>query len=118
MRPTQNPGALAARDPATGVLATLARVDIPRLQQQTPYRVAPAYVELSASAPTAPGALPVPIPLPELDDGPHLSYAVQWFIFSACAVVGWVLVVRKSAKTRDQRRAAETAGAPADSVPA
>ena len=37
VRPTQNPGALASRDPAEGVLPTLARIDIPRIQQQTAY---------------------------------------------------------------------------------
>jgi surfeit locus 1 family protein len=102
VRPTQNPGALAHRDPSTGVLTSLARVDIPRIQQQTPYPLAPAYVEMTASEPASPTALPTLVPLPELDDGPHLGYAVQWCIFSACAVIGWVLVVRKSAKARDQ----------------
>jgi surfeit locus 1 family protein len=105
VRPTQNPGALAHRDPATGVLPTLARVDIPRIQQQTPYPVAPAYVEMTASDPASPTALPTLVPLPELDDGPHLGYAVQWCIFSACALIGWLLVVRKSAKARDQAAA-------------
>jgi cytochrome oxidase assembly protein ShyY1 len=113
VRPTQNPGALAARDPATGILSTLARVDIPRIQQQTPYPVAPAYVEMTSSSPAPPASLPALVPLPELDDGPHLSYAVQWCIFSACAVIGWVLVVQKSAKARDQAAAkAEPADVP------
>ncbi len=105
VRPTQNPGALAHRDPATGVLTSLARVDIPRIQQQTPYPLAPSYVEMTASDPAAATGLPTLVPLPELDDGPHLGYAVQWCIFSACAVIGWVLVVRKSAKARDQAAA-------------
>ena len=113
VRPTQNPGALAARDPATGILNTLARIDIPRIQQQTPYPVAPAYVEMTSSTPAPAASLPALVPLPTLDDGPHLSYAVQWCIFSACAVIGWVLVVRKSAKARDQAAAqAAQAGAP------
>ena len=38
--------------------------------------------------------------LPELTEGPHLSYAVQWFIFSAAVAVGWVLAVRKSVNAR------------------
>jgi cytochrome oxidase assembly protein ShyY1 len=115
LRPTQNPGFLASRDPATGTLTTMARVDIPRIQQQIPYPIAPAYVEMSASNPAPSGSLPTLVPLPELDDGPHLSYAVQWLIFSACAVVGWVLVVRKSARARDQR-AAKAEQAAADEV--
>jgi cytochrome oxidase assembly protein ShyY1 len=35
------------------------------------------------------------VPPPELDEGPHLSYAVQWFIFSAIAIVGYPLVLRR-----------------------
>jgi surfeit locus 1 family protein len=118
VRPTQNPGALASRDPATGVLATLARIDIPRLQQQTSYPLAPAYVEMTASSPAPATALPALVPLPELDDGPHLGYAVQWIIFSMCAIVGWFLLVRKSARARDQRAAADAQAEAADSVPA
>ena len=107
LRPTQNPGALASRDPANGTLTTMARIDIPRIQQQTPYPVAPAYVEMSSSTPAPTTALPALVPLPELDDGPHLGYAVQWCIFSVCAVIGWFLIVRKTAKANDQRAAAE-----------
>jgi surfeit locus 1 family protein len=118
VRPTQNPGALASRDPADGVLATVARVDIPRIQQQTPYPLAPAYVEMSAATPAPTAALPTLVPLPELDDGPHLGYAVQWIIFSICAVIGWFLLVRKSAKAHDQRAAAEAKAHETDSVPA
>jgi len=29
-----------------------------------------------------------PVPLPELTNGPHLSYAVQWFAFATIALVG------------------------------
>ena len=28
------------------------------------------------------------VPLPTLTGGPHLSYAVQWFLFATIAVVG------------------------------
>jgi len=115
LRPTQNPGALASRDPATGVLTTMARVDIPRIQQQTSYPLAPAYVEMSASNPPPAGSLPAFVDLPVLDDGPHLGYAVQWVIFSLCAIAGWFMVVRKSAKARDQQ-AAKALKEPANAV--
>ena len=36
--------------------------------------------------------------LPSLDEGPHLSYAFQWFIFSVCVAIGWVLAIRRSAR--------------------
>jgi cytochrome oxidase assembly protein ShyY1 len=31
--------------------------------------------------------------LPPMDDGPHLSYAVQWFLFAGMAVAFALLVV-------------------------
>ena len=37
---------------------------------------------------------------PTLDEGPHLSYTIQWFIFSICVIVGWVLAVRRSMAMR------------------
>jgi hypothetical protein len=37
----------------------------------------------------------VPVPPPELSEGPHLGYAVQWFIFSAIALVGYPIVLRR-----------------------
>jgi cytochrome oxidase assembly protein ShyY1 len=42
------------------------------------------------------------IPLPELTQGPHLSYAVQWFVFAAIAVVGVIALLMVEAK--DARR--------------
>ena len=37
---------------------------------------------------------PVRIPLPALDEGPHKSYALQWFAFAAIALIGTAAVVR------------------------
>ena len=37
---------------------------------------------------SAPAGFPRRLPLPALDDGPHLSYAIQWFAFATIAVVG------------------------------
>jgi cytochrome oxidase assembly protein ShyY1 len=39
-----------------------------------------------------------------LSEGPHLSYAVQWFIFATIAVIGYgVLVRRELVRTRPPR---------------
>ena len=80
---------------ADGELTELFRVDIPRLAEQLPAPVLPVYVDLLAAEPEQ-GALPIPLPDPELSEGSHLSYMVQWWIFSACAAAGWVLAVRRS----------------------
>ncbi len=85
---------------ASGVrLTEILRVDIPKLAPQFDDPIAPMYLQLLSSTPAQSPALAVIEP-PELDDGPHLSYTFQWFIFSLCAIVGWVLAVRRSAATR------------------
>jgi surfeit locus 1 family protein len=88
----------ALSDPGTGDLTEAQRVDIPRLAGQLPGDVVPMYVELTASDPPESGDFPEPIAKPALSEGPHLSYAVQWFLFSALAAVGWLLAVRHSRK--------------------
>jgi surfeit locus 1 family protein len=103
VRTTQRKGAIGPTDPAEGTLDTLSRVDIERIGRQVPYPLEPVYVELTSPPPA--GGLPALIPPPTLDEGPHLSYAGQWFLFSLCAVAGWVLVVRKSMKTERQQAA-------------
>lgn len=103
VRASQSRGSFGPRDPAEGTLTALARADIARLQQQISYPLLPFYVELESSTPAeAPG--PTPIPLPQLDNGPHMSYAIQWFTFATLAVIGWVVVVRKSG--RDHKHSA------------
>ena len=57
------------------------------------------YMEQLSSTPPDAASLQ-PIVAPTLDEGPHLSYTVQWFFFSLCVVVGWVLAVRRSAASR------------------
>ncbi len=55
--------------------------------------VGPYYVVLDTEPDLAIRHLPQRIPTPPLDEGPHLSYAIQWFAFAAIAVVGAVIVV-------------------------
>jgi cytochrome oxidase assembly protein ShyY1 len=86
-------------DPADGALVEAQRVDIPRLAEQLPGEVVPMYVDLITSDPPERGDLPEPVATPDLSEGNHLSYAVQWFIFSVAVAVGWVLAVRRSIAT-------------------
>jgi cytochrome oxidase assembly protein ShyY1 len=59
------------------------------------------YVELTAQDPPA-ADVPTLLPAPEVTDGPHLAYAVQWFAFAVIAVGGWVLLVHR--ERSDERR--------------
>jgi surfeit locus 1 family protein len=62
-----------------------------------PYQLAPWYIRQSpdTALPRFPRRLE---PLP-LDDGPHLSYAIQWFAFAAMAIV-FGAVILSGAKDR------------------
>ncbi len=75
------------------------------LSAEYPYAVAPLTLrraELPAAAPIAMRA----IPLPPITNGPHLSYAVQWFAFATIALVGSSILFRRQGK---QQRGLTTA---------
>jgi cytochrome oxidase assembly protein ShyY1 len=103
LQESQTKGTFGATDPREGRLANLARVDVGRVQQQVGYGLLPAYVQLTSSQPAQAGAEPEVLPEPVLDDGPHLSYAIQWFIFSTIAIVGYPMILRRSARNRGER---------------
>ncbi|HUF98812.1 MAG TPA: SURF1 family protein [Ilumatobacter sp.] len=86
-------------DPADGVLELAQRVDIDRLSEQIDADVVPMYLDVYKSVPAESAPQPEPVIAPELDEGSHLSYAVQWFIFALAVAVGWTLAVRRSIRT-------------------
>jgi cytochrome oxidase assembly protein ShyY1 len=89
------------------------RIDLDQLAPQLPGDLAPVYLDLIDANP-APGADdPLPVPAPSLDEGPHLSYAAQWFIFAMCVLAGWVLAVRRSIRTRQRESLKGGADGPA-----
>lgn len=98
VRRTEIRGRLGPRDPATGTLATLARADVARLDQQVPEDLLPLYVQLEEQRPATTGTAPAEVPIPALDEGPHLAYAVQWAIFTTVALVGYPLILRRRAR--------------------
>lgn len=94
LRRSQKRGFGGSIDPSTGTVKELHRIDVSRIAQQIDGTVATMYVQRLESAP-AEGEWPARVTMPKLDEGPHLSYAVQWFFFSLCALAGWAVVVRK-----------------------
>ena len=85
-----------------GVLTspTVSRVDLTQLAGTVGEDVLPMYVLLAEQDPAQPNGLPRPAPLPELTEGPHLNYAIQWFAFATIAIVGLIVLVRRD--LRDQ----------------
>ncbi|MFC4030517.1 SURF1 family protein [Streptomyces polygonati] len=54
------------------------------------------YLELIGTVPGPAGPQPQLIPEPDHSGvGPHLAYAVQWWLFAALVPVGWVVLVRR-----------------------
>lgn len=99
VRRTETRGNFGPTDPADGTLDNLARADVARLDEQVPEDLLPFYVQLEDQEPVTPTAdAPVPVPIPALDEGPHLSYAVQWAIFTTVALVGYPLILRRRAR--------------------
>lgn len=90
-------------DPASGVLDDVARPDLDRIRQQLSYPILPVYLQLESQQPPS-GDLPVPLDRPDLGEGPHLSYAFQWFAFTAIALVGYPLVLRRVARSEAEPR--------------
>lgn len=72
---------------------TFRRLDREVVRTRSPYPVLPLYVQQLPDSSAVPASLPVRVAPPTLDEGPHLSYAMQWFGFAAIAVVGFAVVV-------------------------
>jgi cytochrome oxidase assembly protein ShyY1 len=106
--PAEQRGAFGPRDPATGHLDVVNRVDIPRLQRQQSLPLAPVYLLLTSSRPAEKDFIRA-VPLPPLNNGPHLSYAIQWFIFATIGAIGWPLLLRRTARSEREEQAAEQA---------
>jgi surfeit locus 1 family protein len=75
---------------------TWARLDLAALRARLPYPVLP--VLLRQAPDSGLPSMPRRLPAPELSEGPHLSYAIQWFAFAVMAVAFGVLVVRKDGR--------------------
>jgi len=53
----------------------------------------PFVIQLETRDPAT--GLPRRWPLPALDNGPHLSYAIQWFSFAVIVLVGTAVLIRR-----------------------
>ncbi len=81
--------AFGARDPDDGVLQRVFHPDTARLDAQMSGTLLPMVLRLDASADSDALTLPVAPGLPTLDQGSHLSYAVQWHLFAALALIAY-----------------------------
>lgn len=66
-----------------------------------PYPVVEGYLGALSIAPEQSGGL-VPVEPPELTEGSHLAYAVQWFMFAGMAGIGLIVLIRSDLRARTQ----------------
>jgi cytochrome oxidase assembly protein ShyY1 len=94
LAPDEGDGSVAPDD--RGIVRVL---DVEGIASSLPYEVFPLPVQLAEQAPPQSGSLPTPMPLAELSEGPHLSYAIQWFSFAAVAVAGAAILLRRDRRS-------------------
>jgi surfeit locus 1 family protein len=79
-----------ARDPEVGVLQRVFHPDTARLDAQMSGTLLPMVLRLDAAEGSDASVLPVASGPPTLDEGSHLSYAVQWHLFATLALIAYV----------------------------
>lgn len=89
------------RDAPEGQLAS---IDLVALEESVGYPVSDtAYGEMVEEDP-APASRPQTLVPPTLDEGPHLSYSLQWFLFGLMSFIVWGYMGRQRAvNDRDDR---------------
>ncbi len=95
----------------------LASIDLDTYAAQLPYPIKMgAYGQLASETPAA-AANPVAFPAPSIDEGSHLSYALQWIAFGVLAFIGFGYAARMQRRNDefDELEAAE-AGVPVEDL--
>jgi cytochrome oxidase assembly protein ShyY1 len=110
-RAAQKRSAVGAVDSERPGTTEFQRLDIPLIERVLDLDVAPMYVQRLESDPPE-GQWPARVANPPLDEGPHLSYAGQWFFFTAVALIGWIVVIVRQRKKRPASIATTTGDAP------
>ncbi len=75
------------------------RLDATALAAAFPYDLEAAHLVAAEVRPDASGA-PARLGMPELERGPHLTYAFQWFAFAAIALIGVAVLIRQDVRRR------------------
>lgn len=73
------------------------------IETALPYDAFPGYVNVTAQE-LAPASPLEPEPRPDLGQGPHFFYGLQWFFFATLAVFGWFYFAWTEARPRSARR--------------
>jgi surfeit locus 1 family protein len=86
-------------EPGDPPLKTWRVIDIEGLQSQMPFAIHYQYVVLTHIE-SAREVQPVPDFQLDLSNGPHLSYAIQWFSFAGIAIIGGGVMLRRARRKK------------------
>ena len=78
----------------TGVIAKMSLEEL--TTQNSPSAVDNRVVQLISSTPADEILI---VPLPSVDEGQNISYAVQWILFALVAIIGWFIFLRRESET-------------------
>lgn len=88
--------------PGGNRLMALNLVNLARLSQQVSKPLLPVFIQEQPSQDWT--RLPYRVPAaPDLTDGPHLGYAIQWFSFAAIVLVGYPFLIKRQLAQRGLR---------------
>ncbi|WHS34861.1 SURF1 family cytochrome oxidase biogenesis protein [Auritidibacter ignavus] len=87
----------------------VASIDLPAINNLVDDDIAEAAYGLMASETPDAEDTPQQLPPPERDEGPHLSYSMQWFTFGLMSFVVWGYMARlKAIQRREDQMSGET----------
>ena len=95
LRASQSRSALGPIDTTEAGNTEFQRFDIPLISAHVGKTIEPMFLQLITESPAGESQWPAKVALPPLDEGTHMSYALQWFFFCLVAFTAWVVVIRR-----------------------
>jgi cytochrome oxidase assembly protein ShyY1 len=95
LRASQSRSALGPIDSTEAGNTEFQRFDIPLISAHFGKTIEPMFLQLITESPAGESQWPAKVALPPLDEGTHMSYALQWFFFCLVAFTAWVVVIRR-----------------------
>jgi cytochrome oxidase assembly protein ShyY1 len=101
LRTSQKRTLLSAVDSTDPAATEFHRLDVNLLSQRINKPSLPMYIQLTQETPALTSTWPAPTQLPELTEGSHFSYAMQWWFFSLVSLTGWIVVSRRALQSKN-----------------
>jgi cytochrome oxidase assembly protein ShyY1 len=94
LQPSVERGRFGPQETGDGPRAQVFRIDVDLLAPRFTEEVVPLWMHLEAQDPPTLSEYPVILEPPELSEGAHLAYAIQWFLFATAATITAVAAAR------------------------